>query len=80
MTNKILFSALAAVMFALAANPANADKWSYAIEPYLMPIAIDGNAGIGRIDNVDLDVDFSDILDSLKLAGMLHFEAHRENG
>ena len=80
MTNKRRFSALATVTLALAVNPANADKWSYTIEPYLMPVQIDGDAGVGRVDDVDLDVDFSDILDSLQLGGMLHFEAHRENG
>jgi len=81
MTNKILFSALAAVTLALAANPANADndKWSYAIEPYLIAVAIDGDVGIGRVDGVDIDVDFDDILDTLQLGGMLHFEAHQEN-
>jgi len=79
MTKKILLSALTTGTLALATNSANADAWSYTIEPYLLPVRIDGDAGIGRIDNVDLDVDFDDILDSLQLGGMLHFEAHHEN-
>ena len=79
-TNMILLSALAAGTLALAANPANADDWSFQIEPYLIGLMIDGDAGIGRVEGVDLDVDTSDILDALDMAGMVHFEAHHESG
>ncbi len=80
MTNKILLSALAAGTLALAANPANADAWSYQIEPYLLGVTIDGDAGIGRVTGVDVDVNTSDILDNLDLVGMVHFEARHESG
>ena len=80
MTNKILLSALAAGTLALAANPANADEWSYQIEPYLLGVTIDGDAGIGRVTGVDVGVDTGDILDNLDLAGMVHFEARHESG
>ena len=78
-TNKILVSALAAGTLALAANPANADAWSFQIEPYLLGVMIDGDAGIGRATGVDVGVDFGDILDNLDLGFMGHFEARHES-
>jgi len=80
MTNKILLSALAAGTLALAATPANADAWSFQIEPYLLGVTIDGDAGIGRVTGVDVDVNTNDIIDNLDLGGMLHFEARHESG
>ena len=79
MTNKILLSALAAGTLALAANPANADAWSFQIEPYMLGVTIDGDAGIGRVTGVDVGVDFGDVLDNLDLGGFLHFEARHES-
>jgi hypothetical protein len=80
MTNKILLSALVAGALALAANPANADEWSYQIEPYLLGIMIDGDAGIGRATGADVDVNTSDVFDNLDVGGMLRFEARHESG
>jgi hypothetical protein len=80
MTNKILLSALAVGTLALAANPAHTDDWSYQFEPYLWGLSIEGDAGIGRIDGRDIDVDFGDILDTLDMGLMARFEAHHENG
>ena len=80
MTNKILLSALAAGTLALAASPANADAWSFQIEPYLLGITIDGDAGIGRVTGADVDISTSDIIDSLNMGGMVHFEARHESG
>lgn len=80
MTHRILLSALAAATLALAASPAHADKWSYQIEPYVIGVTIDGDAGIGRAAGVDLGVDFSDILENLDMGGMVHFEARHESG
>jgi hypothetical protein len=54
--------------------------WSYQIEPYLLGVNIDGDAGIGRVSGADVDISTSDILDSLDLAGMVHFEAHHDSG
>ena len=80
MTSKILFSALVAGTLALAANPANADDWSFQLEPYLLGVTIDGDVGIGRVTGAEADVDFGDVLDSLDLGGMLRFEARHESG
>ena len=80
MKNKVLLAALAAGTLALAANPANADAWSFQIEPYLLGVTIDGDAGIGRVTGADVEVDTEDILDNLDLGGMVHFEARHESG
>lgn len=56
------------------------DGWSYEIEPYGQFASIEGDAGIGRVTGAPLDVGFDDILEALEMAGMLHFEAHHENG
>ena len=64
----------------LAGTPANAGKWSFQLEPYALGANIEGDIGIGRIEGVDVDIDTSDILATLELGGMLHFEAHHENG
>jgi len=80
MTKKLLISTLAAGTLALAASPANADDWSFQIEPYLLGVTIDGDAGIGRVAGAEVDVDFGDILDSLDLGGMLRFEARHDSG
>ena len=80
MTSKILFSALAAGTLALAANPANADDWSYRIAPYFLGTMIDGDAGIGRITGADVNINTGDILDNLDLGFMVRFEARHENG
>jgi hypothetical protein len=41
---------------------------------------IDGDTSLGRIDDADVDVDFNDILENLKLGGMVHFEAVQKTG
>ena len=80
MTSKMLLSALAAGTLALATNPANADAWSFQIEPYLLGVTIDGDAGVGRLTGVDVDVDTSDIVDNLDMGFMVHFAARHESG
>jgi hypothetical protein len=54
--------------------------WTFEIEPYAMATTISGDASVGRVTGVEVDVDMSDILETLELAGMLHFEAHADNG
>ena len=54
--------------------------WQYSVEPYLQATSINGTAGMGRVAGVAVDVSFSDILENLQMAGMLHFEAQHRNG
>jgi opacity protein-like surface antigen len=57
-----------------------AEDWSYEIELYALFANIEGDASVGRVTGADVDVDFGGILDNLELGGMIHFEAHHENG
>ncbi len=65
-----------------AAEPGTTDQksWSFDLEPYLMATSIAGIASVGRVTGVDVDVEFSDILETLNIAAMIHFEAHHESG
>ena len=54
--------------------------WTYSVEPYLLGSSINGSAGMGRVSGIAVDVSFSDILENLQMAGMLHFEAQHRNG
>ncbi|NIV16969.1 MAG: hypothetical protein GWN47_00840 [Woeseiaceae bacterium] len=58
----------------------HAQDWTFELEPYAMATTISGDASIGRATGVEVDVDMSDILENLELAGMLHFEAHSSSG
>ena len=64
----------------LFAQLALGQDWTFEIEPYAMATTISGDASVGRATGVEVDVDMSDILETLELAGMLHFEARSSNG
>ena len=55
-------------------------NWTFSVEPYLLGSSINGSAGMGRVSGIAVDVSFSDILENLQMAGMLHFEAQHRNG
>jgi opacity protein-like surface antigen len=57
-----------------------AEGWTFELEPYIMATSISGDASIGRVTGVEVDVDMSDILEKLEMAAMLHFEAHSSGG
>jgi outer membrane receptor protein involved in Fe transport len=57
-----------------------ASDWDYTVELYMFGTTIEGNASLGRSKEVDVDVDFNDILDTLKIGGMIHFEAVQKTG
>ncbi|MFL2546373.1 MAG: hypothetical protein ACJ0SL_03305 [Candidatus Rariloculaceae bacterium] len=46
----------------------------------MLGASIEGDTSIGRATGVPVDVDFSDILDVLEVALMVHFEAQHESG
>ncbi|MGI9220742.1 MAG: hypothetical protein ACR2QS_06875 [Woeseiaceae bacterium] len=72
-------STLAAVLL-IATAPAQAEDWTFSIEPYLLAANIEGDAGMGRVNGVPVDVPFSQILETLDIGAMIHFEAHSANG
>lgn len=72
-------STLAAVLL-IATAPAQAENWTFSIEPYLLAASIEGDAGMGRVNGVPVDVPFSQILETLDIGAMIHFEAHSANG
>ena len=71
---------LASAAMLLLIGPAGAQEWTFEIEPYAMATTISGDASVGRATGVAVEVDMSDILETLELAGMLHFEGHSPNG
>jgi hypothetical protein len=76
-----LISATALLCTFLIVLPAQAaDDWNFVVEPYLLISSIDGDAGVGRVTGAEVEVDFSDILDTLEIGGMIHLEAFHESG
>ena len=70
---------------ALAMSDAHAQSdsdrnWNFMIEPYLLAASINGEAGMGRLMGVPVDVSFSDILENLEMAAMVHAEAQHVSG
>ena len=59
---------------------AEGDDWMFSIEPYLMATNIGGDTTIGRATGVDVDVDFSDILEKLEAAFMVSGSAFHKSG
>lgn len=56
------------------------DAWEFEIEPYFMGVNISGDASLGRVDGVDVNVDTHEIIETLNMGAMLHFEAmHKSN-
>lgn len=82
---KNLVSGLIALSLAFAspkllAQDAADSNWQFTVEPYVLASSISGDAGVGRVAGIPVDVSFSDILENLQLAGMLHFEAQHGSG
>ena len=57
-----------------------ASAWSFELEPYMIIASMSGNTQMGRAPNVEIDVDFSTILENLDMGAMVHFEAHHQSG
>ena len=73
----VLYSLL--LMFLSTQSMQAQDEWSYALEPYLLLASIEGDTSVGRLVGEDLSVDFKDLLDSLEMGFMMHFEAHKND-
>ena len=56
------------------------ENWQFQLEPYVMGTSISGDAAIGRVSGVELDVDFSTILENLEMAAMIKGEAIHSSG
>ncbi len=67
------------IMLVLSAT-ADAQDWSFELEPYMLGSSIKGDTTVGRAAGVEIDVDLSDILEVLDIGGMGHFEAHHSSG
>ncbi|MEY4669320.1 MAG: hypothetical protein RL518_2019 [Pseudomonadota bacterium] len=71
----LLILAVLAVFTLHRTEEARSDDWSFVIAPYALMPNISGDASVGRVDDVDVDVSTGDILDSLDLGAMLQLEA-----
>jgi hypothetical protein len=66
--------AAGAILAALSLQtPVMAQEWDWSVTPYLWAAGIDGRAGLGPID-ADISMDFEDIVNVLRGAGMLRLE------
>lgn len=63
----------------LGIREARSDDWTFVVAPYALMPNISGDASVGRVDNVDVDVSTGDILDSLDLGAMLQLEARHSS-
>jgi hypothetical protein len=62
----------------LATPLATAQDWDWSVTPYLWASGIEGDAALGSIQT-DVSVDFSDIVDVLAGAALVHVEAQRDD-
>lgn len=70
---RILLPTFALLVSAMSASAQ--DDWQHHVEIYAMGTSINGDASIGRAADVELEVDFSTILENLELGGMARYEA-----
>ena len=78
MIYKIFFAHLLISVTLLGA--AIAEPWKFVVAPYGLLPNISGDASLGRIDDVDVELSPGDVLDSLELGFMLQAEAHHKSG
>ncbi len=82
MIPKSLLALLGAAVVTLAAPQAAAQSgsngWDFSIAPYLVAAGMDGSLTVKGIE-ADIDVPFSDIIDNLDFAAMVHFDMRNEH-
>ncbi|MGH1373677.1 MAG: hypothetical protein ACRBBW_16670 [Cellvibrionaceae bacterium] len=76
--NKCLMAS--AALASLLGQQAVADSWAFELEPYLMAVSIEGDAGVGRVTGAEVDVDTDAVLETLEMGAMIHFEALHDSG
>ncbi|QOL27174.1 hypothetical protein LP316_07780 [Thalassotalea sp. LPB0316] len=72
-----LISTVLALPAQAQANKTDSD-WEFTGELYVQGTSISGDAGVGRANDLPVDVKFDDILDKLDNALMVHFEAYNK--
>ncbi|MGL1956698.1 MAG: hypothetical protein OCD00_05210 [Colwellia sp.] len=80
MSIKSMFNLVSIIAVSVFSSNIYAQDWNYQFEPYIMATNIEGDASIGRVSGVNLDIDFGTILDNLEGAALAHFEAHHQSG
>ena len=65
------------VVAGLFASAASAQEIDWRVTPYLWAAGIDGKIGLGNVRR-DVDVDFSDLVDVLSGAALLHVEGEKD--
>jgi hypothetical protein len=77
---RLLAPFIALIALALSGlQEARSEEWTFVVAPYALMPNISGDASVGRIDGVDVDVSTGDILDSLDLGAMLQLEARHSS-
>lgn len=56
------------------------EKWDFVIAPFALLPNITGDSSVGALEDADIDVGTTDILNSLDLGAMIQFEALHESG
>jgi hypothetical protein len=74
---KLRLAGLAAALFAASAS-AQEQGWDWRVTPYMWGTSIDGTVGLGPLAR-DVDVEFSDILNVLSGALLMHVEAQKDD-
>ena len=71
---------LATAIALACVSSAQADDWTFTVEPYAHAVTIEGDAALGRVNSDDVEVDFDTILETLNLGAMLNLKAVHSSG
>ena len=70
--------ALLAPLVSAEEKPDKDREWEFRVAPYFWFVSMDGNV-TAKGQKSDVDTDFSDIWDELNIAGMVTFDARKDN-
>jgi hypothetical protein len=74
----ILLLAVLAPLVSAEEKPDKDREWEFRVAPYFWFVSMDGNV-TAKGQKSDVDTDFSDIWDELNIAGMVTFDARKDN-